>query len=288
MRKFNEVIVISGKGGTGKTSLTASIIPYVEDIIIADCDVDAPDLNILFGNRVQQKTPFVGTKKAKIDKSMCTSCGACVQACRFHAISEDFTVNNMKCEGCDVCKIVCPIGAIYTQDAVVGDILHSETAYGLMIHGKLIPGEETSGKLVSEVRKKAKEHAEKEGIKNIIVDGSPGIACNVISSITGAAKVIIVVEPTTSGLHDLRRVYEVTQKFRTETSVVINKWNLSPDVSVAIEVFCAENGIPVDLKIPFDTSMVEAISKKEIPSVYNKLFFKSIGFKDAVNKWFPS
>lgn len=286
MNTFNEVVVISGKGGTGKTSVVASVIPYITDIVIADCDVDAPDLNILFGEKVKQSFEFVGTKKACIDKSLCDECGECIIHCKFNAISDDFIVNNFKCEGCGVCAVVCPEDAISMVDTVVGSILISETKYGEMVHGKLIPGEETSGKLVAEVRKKAKQVAAEKNIANIIVDGSPGIGCNVISSITGAKKVVIVIESTLSGLHDLRRVYELTKRFNTVASVVINKWDLSPNISQTIEQFCEQENIVIDFKIPFDEIMVEAISNKAIPSVYAEDFFDKFNFKEIVRGWF--
>lgn len=286
MQTFNEVVVISGKGGTGKTSVVASAIPFIKDLIIADCDVDAPDLNILFGETVRESTPFVGTKKAFIDPDLCCECGDCIDNCKFGAISDDFVVDNFKCEGCGVCEFVCLSDAVSMLDTQVGDILISDTQYGEMVHGKLIPGEETSGKLVTEVRKIAKERAEKSGLSNIIIDGSPGIACNVIASFTGAKRVVIVIEPTMSGLHDLQRVCELTQKFNTQTSVVINKWDLSIEASEKIEAYCQEQDIDIDLKIPFNKIMVEAISHREIPSIYAPEFFDSLDFKSVVKRWF--
>lgn len=286
MSQFNEVVIISGKGGTGKTSIVASVVPFIDNIVIADCDVDAPDLNILFGEKVKESVEFIGTKKAQIDKDLCNECGKCIDLCKFNAIADDFVVNNFKCEGCAVCEAVCNRLAVSMLDTVVGSVLISETKYGEMVHGRLIPGEETSGKLVAQVRKKAKEIAAEKNIANIIIDGSPGIACNVISSITGAKRVVIVIEPTLSGLHDLKRVYEVTKKFKTAASVVINKWDLSPELSKKIEHFCEEENIEIDFKIPFDKIMVEAIANKEIPSVYAPEFFDPLNFKEIVRGWF--
>jgi MinD superfamily P-loop ATPase len=286
MNNINEVVVISGKGGTGKTSIVASVVPFIEGLVIADCDVDAPDLNILFGETVKESIEFIGTQKAYIDKALCNDCGKCIDHCKFDAISDDFVVNNFKCEGCGVCEVVCKRDAITMVDTVVGSILISDTKYGEMVHGKLIPGEETSGKLVAQVRNKAKELAAANNITNVIIDGSPGIACNVISSITGAKKVVIVIEASLSGLHDLKRVYEVTKKFDTSASVIINKWDLSPELSNEIESFCASEGIQIDFKIPFDKVMVEAIANKQIPSVYAPDFFENLNFKHVVKGWF--
>jgi len=286
MKKFNEVVVISGKGGTGKTSVVASVVPFIENIVIADCDVDAPDLNILFGETIKEKKDFIGTKKAVIDKEKCIDCKRCHESCKFNAISYDIEVNNYNCEGCKVCEFVCPVNAIEMKDIVVGQLLKSDTKYGEMVHARLIPGEETSGKLVSEVRKVAKQVAETKNISNIIVDGSPGIACNVISSITGAKQVVIVVEPTLSGLHDLKRVYKLTEKFNTKAVVVINKWDLSIEISKKIEEYCENENLSIDLKIPFNKIMVEAISNKEIPSIYAKEFFDKLNFKNIVQNWF--
>ncbi len=281
---LNEIVVISGKGGTGKTTLVASMIPFFEDVIIGDCDVDAPDLDILFEKTLDENREFVGTKKAVIDQDKCIHCGKCYESCRFGAITEDIKMKTARCEGCGVCEFVCPVNAITMVDGVVGNLFVSTTKYGKMVHARLIPGEETSGKLVSEVRKVAKSFVEKENIKNILIDGSPGVACNVISSITGATQAVIVTEPTLSGLHDLERVYQITQKFRLPVTVVVNKYDLSEDMTKKIQDFCNEKKIELGLKIPFDKKMVEAIVKKEIPSLYNKELFENIGFFEFIEK----
>ncbi|ADO83369.1 ATP-binding protein [Ilyobacter polytropus] len=281
---INEIVVISGKGGTGKTTLTASLIPYFEDTVIADCDVDAPDLNILFESNEKSQKNFVGLQKAFLDKSKCIMCKKCYELCKYSSISSNIDINAGKCEGCGLCEYICPASAITMKDTVIGKLSVSETSFGDMVHAKLIPGEDASGKLVAEVRKTAKKIAEETNKKTILIDGSPGIACNVISSITGAKKVIIVTEATSSGIHDLKRVYELTKKFRLKIYVVINKYDLSISHSKKIEKYCEEMGIDVALKIPFQKKVVEAITQKRIPSVAEKDFFEKLGFFEFIEK----
>ena len=281
---MNEIVVISGKGGTGKTTLIASLMPYFGEVILADCDVDAPDLHILFEKKRKSVEKFIGLKKAHLNEELCIKCGKCYRACKFDAITEDIVIQGSKCEGCGVCEFVCPVDAIEMRDAVVGELYISETESGEMVHARLIPGEETSGKLVSAVRKKAKQLAQEREIETILIDGSPGIACNVISSITGAKKAVIVIESSLSGLHDLDKVYQLTKKFRLPVYIVVNKYDLSMEAFAKIEEYCKKEGLTIDLKIPFNKKMVEAITKKEIPSVYDKKFFNEIGFMEFVEK----
>ncbi len=279
-----EIVVISGKGGTGKTTITASIIPFLKNIVIADCDVDAPDLHILLHPVQTGSDQFIGTRKAIIDSSMCIDCKICYQHCKFNAINESIAINPLKCEGCGVCKLVCPIDAITLKDTVVGNIFHGNTSYGPMVHARLIPGEETSGKLVSFVRNEAKKEAIAKGFKTVLIDGSPGIGCNVISSITGAETVIIVTEPTLSGLHDLIRVFDITEKFSGKVFVVINKCNLSEEMCINIQKETESKGIEVILKIPFNKKIVKAITNKKIPSLSDEDFFLSIGWKNFIKR----
>jgi len=276
---INEIVIISGKGGTGKTTLVSSMVPFLKDVVIADCDVDAPDLNILFGNEIREEEDFVGLQRAQINDDMCMKCGQCYDKCKFDAISEDIVLDTGKCEGCGVCEYVCPVNAIEMKDFVIGKIFVSDTKYGDMVHARLIPGEEASGKLVAQVRKKAKEIAILKGAKNIIIDGSPGIACNVISSVTGVNQVIIVIEPTLSGLHDLKKVHEMVKRFRLSEYIVINKYDMSKVELQKIEDYCEKEKLKIILKIPFNKKLVEAITKKTIPSLYDSEFFKDIGFE---------
>ena len=272
--KIKEIVVISGKGGTGKTTITSSLIPYFQDIVIGDCDVDAPNLQILFNPQNSKKESFYGMKKAKLDRELCIDCGKCYEVCRFDAIE-----NPKKCESCSICEYVCPVGAIKMVDNVAGEIYVSETKYGKMVHACLFPGEENSGKLVAEVRKKAKKIAQDENKKYILLDGAPGVACNVISSLTGVKKAVIVTEPTLSGLHDLERVLELIERFRIKPYFVINKYDLSFEIANKIEEFLKDKGFEISVKVPFDKRIVKAIGRKEIPSVAEYKLFEELGFK---------
>lgn len=287
-----ELVILSGKGGTGKTticaSLAASWTSNGEQTILADCDVDAPDLHILLDPKRVDQTPFAGPQKGFIDSKKCIACGKCAEHCKFGAISQNgkgsYQVNLMRCEGCSVCEFVCPAGAVTMIDTQAGEIFHSNTPYGAMIHGRLIPGEETSGKLVSAVREKAKKLAEEKGFKTVIIDGSPGVGCNVISSVTGSSTAIIVTEPSQSGLHDMLRLMELLERFSIKYYVIINKFDISPDLTEEIEEKCREKDIPIILKVPFSSKIVESISQKKIPSIHRKKLFKEWGWEECVQK----
>ncbi|QRN86354.1 ATP-binding protein [Clostridia bacterium] len=273
-----EIAVVSGKGGTGKTSIVASLIPYFDSLVLADCDVDAPDLHILLTETDIEAENFIGLQRPVLDADKCIQCGKCANSCNFGAITDDIEFKLTKCEGCGVCEYVCPVDAISLQDYTVGKIFTSVTKQGEMARARLIPGEETSGRLVAEVRKKAKELAQKNMRDWILIDGSPGIACNVISSITGVSKVVIVIEPTISGLHDLKRVHELVTSFDIDTLVVLNKSDLSANGAKEIEAYCQNNELDIALRIPFKESMVEAVVNKQLPPVYDPEFFKELGF----------
>lgn len=264
-----EIAVISGKGGTGKTSITASLIPYLQDLVIADCDVDAPDLNILLEGRTLEFKSYYGFKRPKIDEDKCTKCGLCYEHCKFNAITEDIRIKENRCEGCQVCEFVCQSNAISMVDYKIGDIFIRNTDYGIIVDAKLIPGEESSGKLVSEVRSLAKKEAKLSGKHTLLIDGSPGIACNVISAITGVNKVIIVTEPSISGLHDLKKVLKLTQTFSIDTGVIINKSDLNAPMNQKIKDYLEENTIPLLLEIPFNKEILSSINEKTIPSLKN-------------------
>lgn len=277
--EIKEILVISGKGGTGKTTITSSIIPYFDSLVIGDCDVDAPNLKILLNPSEKEKNGFLGMKKAKIDSEKCIHCNRCYEYCKFEAMD-----NVQKCEGGGVCEYICPVGAIEMIENRVGDIIVGETEYGTMVHACLEPGEENSGKLVAEVRRKAKKIAQLDGKEYIILDGAPGVACNVISSLTGVKRVVIVTEPTLSGLHDLERVVNLVERFRVKPCFVINKFDISIEMTDKIETYLNNLGYKISMKIPFDKKIFKAIMENKIPSIAEKKFFEDLGIRELIEE----
>ncbi|MEJ2717021.1 MAG: ATP-binding protein [Deltaproteobacteria bacterium] len=259
---MKELVVISGKGGTGKTTLTASFALLSGNAILADCDVDAPDLHILAHPNVRHAEDFRGGVKARIDPDICSQCGACLDACRYDAVSEEFIVDPFSCEGCSVCYHVCPEGAVILEEGLNGHWYISDTRFGPMVHAALLPGEENSGKLVSLVRNQAKVLAREEEKNLIISDGAPGIGCPVIASVTGADHVVVVTEPTMSGLHDMERAMRLVQGFGIPVSVVINKCDVNSEIEAQIEAFCDEARLPLIGKIPYDASVIRAMVER--------------------------
>jgi MinD superfamily P-loop ATPase len=265
---MKEIVVISGKGGTGKTSMVASFAALAGKKVLADCDVDAADLHLVLNPRIEHREDFSGSKKARILENECVSCNRCIEECRFDAIHypvlnngeirDTPQVNPIFCEGCGVCMRVCPAEAISFEPVVSGELYISSTNYGPMVHARLGMAEGNSGKLVAQIRQEARSIAEREGLDYIIVDGSPGIGCPVIASITGADLVLVITEPTLSGRHDLLRVSELTTHFQIPTIVCVNKWDLNPEVAEQIEAEAKECGIKAAGRIRYDNAITKA------------------------------
>lgn len=256
---MKQILVISGKGGTGKTSIVGGLASLAENAVLADCDVDAPDLHIILQPRMREQLPFYALKTAVKDDSKCTLCGRCLETCRFNAIGENLQIQEYKCEGCGACAFVCPEDAIEMVQKEAGRIYLSETRFGTLVHANLNIGEEASGKLVTDVKKKALEVAEKEGRDLLLVDGSPGIGCPVIASLAGVDLALIVTEPTVSGLHDLDRIIKVTEHFEISAAACINKCDINEKKTKDIEEYCRSKGIEVVGKIPYDSSVTQAM-----------------------------
>ena len=260
---MRQITVISGKGGTGKTTLVGSFAALAENKVIVDCDVDAPDLHLLLHPEIIKKEEFKGVKVAFIDKTLCSECGTCEETCRFNAIASTeesgYAVNPARCEGCGACVFTCPQEAVTLKERVSGYAFISKTNYGTMVHAQLNIAEEASGKLVTVVRNNAQQVAEKEGCELILIDGSPGIGCPVIASLTGVDLALIVTEPTMSGLHDLERIMDVTRHFGIASAVCINKYDINEENSKRITEFCRQRGIQVVGNIPYDSVVTEAM-----------------------------
>ncbi|MDG6220013.1 MAG: ATP-binding protein [Candidatus Thermoplasmatota archaeon] len=256
---MKQLTVISGKGGTGKTTIVAAFASFAKNAVLADCDVDAADLHLILKPEVLEKRDFMGLKIAKRDASKCTSCGLCLEHCRFHAVSPDYSIISSKCEGCAVCELVCPSNAIEMVDRLSGFSYISTTRHGPMAHAELKTAEEASGKLVTVVRTNAKLLAKKEGRELIIIDGPPGIGCPVISAIAGVDLVLIVTEPTLSGMHDLGRILDVAAHFKVPAVVCVNKSDINPENVASIEEYCSRRGVEALGKLPYDDSATRAM-----------------------------
>lgn len=255
---MKEVVVLSGKGGTGKTSIVASFAVLAQSKVLADCDVDAADLYLLLRPQVKEENEFWSGQVAFIDREKCIECELCQGICRFGAI-ENYVVDPVSCEGCGFCYQVCPVDAITMRESMAGRWFISNTKYGYLSHARLGIAQENSGKLVTMVRQNAKLIAEKEGLEYIITDGPPGIGCPVISSLSGASLALLVTEPTLSGIHDLERILSVCRHFGIPALVCINKYDINEENAHQIESYCYKEGIEVAAKIPFDNVVTEAI-----------------------------
>jgi MinD superfamily P-loop ATPase len=263
---LKEIVIISGKGGTGKTSLTASFAALAGNAVLADCDVDAADLHLVLAPTIRQREEFRCGNEAMIRQADCIGCGACLARCRFDAVlrtgggagESTFTIDPSACEGCGVCVASCPVKSIDFPERLSGEWYVSDTRHGPMVHARLIPGGENSGKLVSQVRETARKIAGERKAGLILVDGPPGIGCAVIASVTGASLVMIVTEPTLSGVHDLRRVLELTRHFQIPATVCVNKWDLNAEMTERIESEARKAGAVIAGRVRYDKGVTRA------------------------------
>ena len=260
---MKELTILSGKGGTGKTTITSALASVANNAVFCDNDVDAADLHLILKPEILEEYTFLGGWQAKIDEEKCSSCGICKKYCRFDAIhfkeEGGLYINPYQCEGCRLCEKVCPQDAITTKQNDNNYWYVSDTRFGKLVHANMGPGEENSGKLVTQVRKKAKEIAEEINADYVINDGPPGIGCAAISSITGVDAVLMVIEPTKSGFHDVKRLIYLVEEFNITAYAVINKYDINYEVCNQIEEFLKMKNISILAKIPFDKSFVEAI-----------------------------
>lgn len=281
---MKSVLFLSGKGGTGKTSLAGAFAFLMEGKVLADCDVDAANLHLLLDPEIQEEGEFQGSKEAVKDDQRCIACGECREVCRFRAIDEDFNIDPFLCEGCGACAYVCPTDAIALRPRVSGRWYTASTRLGPLASAELYPGEETSGKLVTVVKQRAYELGKEFKAERLLIDGSPGIGCPVIASVSGANVVILVTEPSLSGLHDLERILNVARHFRIPAYLVINKFDLNEEMSARIEGFARKEGVPLLGRIPYDPMVPRmmiagksAVEERESPAgremraVYEKL-----------------
>jgi MinD superfamily P-loop ATPase len=256
---MKEIVIISGKGGTGKTSIISAFASLVENKVLCDADVDAADLHLIMDPEIKERHDFESGYTAIINQDKCSECGLCRELCRWDAISEDFVVDSIECEGCGVCYYFCPEKAIDFPLNTCGEWYLSETRFGPMAHARLGIAEENSGKLVTLIRKEGKKLAEEKKLDLLLTDGPPGIGCPVIASLGGATAVLIVTEPTVSGRHDMERVAELAAFFKIPAMMCVNKFDLNPGEGQAIEAFARERNVTVMGRVPFDPAFTHAM-----------------------------
>jgi MinD superfamily P-loop ATPase len=266
---MKELIIISGKGGTGKTSLMAAFASLAENTVLCDADVDAADLHLIMDPEVRKRHDFQSGNTAVIDQDKCTECGACLDLCRWDAISNDFEINPIACEGCGVCVHFCPEKAIDFPENTCGEWYISDTRFGPMVHARLGIAQENSGKLVSLVRQEARKLGEEKNLELILSDGPPGVGCPVIASIGGATAVLIVTEPTVSGKHDMERVVQLADHFKVPAMICVNKFDLNLELTRDIENFAKEKGLSCLGRIPFDPIFIQAMVQAQTIFEYN-------------------
>jgi len=262
-----QLAILSGKGGTGKTTIAAAFASLAKNKVMVDCDVDAADLHVLLQPKVLIQEKYFGGRSPRVDLEKCTQCGLCTEVCRFHAIDNGL-VDPILCEGCGFCYHVCPESAIAMEEAFSGDWFISETSYGPFVHARLGIGEENSGKLVTVVRRQATEIAKEKNLNLILIDGPPGIGCPVTASLTGVNLVLAVTEPTLSGIHDLERILKLAEHFKIPSMVCINKFDINLENSQKIISYCDKNGSKVIGRIPYEPKVVEALVDRKTVMEY--------------------
>lgn len=283
---MKEITILSGKGGAGKTTVTASLASLAKNVVFCDNDVDASDLHLILKPEIREKYDFSSGSIASINPEICTSCGLCENNCRFHAIHPNKNnqpeVNPFQCEGCRVCERICPEKAITIEESRNNYWFVSDTRFGQMVHAKMGPGEENSGKLVSKIREKAREIALANHADFILNDGPPGIGCSAISSVTGTDLVVLVIEPTVSGLHDAKRMAKLVESFRAPMAAIINKYDINKEMSSEVEEYLHSKKIQIIGRIPFDSNMVEAMIQEKCMVEFMP---ESIASQELSNAW---
>lgn len=286
---MKQIVIISGKGGTGKTSLSAALATMGEPLTVADCDVDAANLHLLLQPSDQSRQSFSTGAKAVIDQQLCTQCGACMDACRFDAIryqDDRYTISETSCDGCRLCMRICPADAISMVERNGSYWASGTFRNGWMVHARLAPGEENSGKLVNAVREQSRLLSEERGMETILIDGPPGTGCPAISAMSGVDLALLITEPSHSGFHDLKRVKQLTDGFGIPSVVVINKYDLNEQVSDEIWAWCRSEHLPLIGRIPFEPAVVEAmlqcrtvvewaprsVAAREIAAIHRQIF----------------
>lgn len=256
---MKEIVIVSGKGGTGKTMFSASLAALVQNKVMADCDVDAANLHLLLSPTLERHELFLSGYDYHRIESRCVRCGTCKRVCRYEAINSNFDIDSLSCEGCAACYFACPKNAIETIEKVAGRCIYSDTNYGKFVHAELNPGEDNSGKLVARVKSEARRIAKENNADYLIIDGPPGIGCPVNAALTGSQVAVIVTEPTLSGIHDLNRIIKICQRFRMKIFVVINKANVDEDNNREIKKSCAELNISLAGEIPYSEAVIKTI-----------------------------
>jgi MinD superfamily P-loop ATPase len=288
--EIKQLAIVSGKGGTGKTTIAAAFGSLAKNKVVVDCDVDAADLHLLLQPKILIQEKYFGGRSPHVDLEKCTQCGLCTEVCRFHAI-DNGVLDPISCEGCGFCSHICPENAIIMEEAFSGDWFISETSYGPFVHARLGIGEENSGKLVTVVRKKAVEIAREKNLGLILIDGPPGIGCPVTASLTGVNLILAVTEPTLSGIHDLERILKLAEHFKIPSMVCINKFDINLENSPQIISYCENNGSKLVGRIPYEPKVVEALVKKKTVMDYPCNEVQGIVqqmWKEVENTLFPS